>query len=85
MKFRKFDRWTPYWFLGGFFFYHFFCIFMPSLASMYLVALGAVLKEVGDEIYAKRNRKEHWFWDKRGGSWDDIIVGVLGMITGVLF
>ena len=40
----------------------------------------AILKELGDSWYRHNYSKESCFWDKRGGSWQDVGFASLSIV-----
>lgn len=94
MKWRKPDPWSGWWFLGAFFLDHLlrfifgitFGLVHPVLAELIVIGL-VVVKELLDSFFAWLEiiDEKHWFWDHRGGSFDDIVLGILGTLTALFF
>lgn len=85
INWHGFDKWTKFWILGSTLSTIILYTILPLWKIVILILGGAILKELGDIHYHLHNpNEEHWFWDRRGASIDDIFCAVLGIGLGLL-
>jgi len=60
-----------------------FPIYRRIIITAVLVIVIAIIKEIGDSISARTLISEHWFWDRRGGDYNDVLRAAFGV--GIYF